>query len=281
MQAEELLRDGMLPEALSALQEQIRNDPADAKLRVFLFQLLSVLGQWDKAMTQLNVAAEMDSANLLMAQLSRYALNCEAFRKEVFAGGRTPLIFGEPAEWVSLLVQANQLLAGGKAEAAAELRDQAFEAAPGVSGTVNDEPFEWIADADNRLGPVLEGMIDGRYYWIPFDNIREITMEEPTDLRDLVWTPARFVWSNGGDAVGLIPTRYPSSEQSQDAAILLSRKTDWVEAGGEFYLGQGQRQLATDAAEYSLAEVRHVVLETECATAEAGADAPAQEAEDG
>ncbi|GAI96313.1 unnamed protein product, partial [marine sediment metagenome] len=80
MQAEELLQAGQLTEALAVLEDQIRSDPANAKLRVFLFQLLSVQGDWERALTQLNVAAEIDPINLLMAQVCRAALNCEALR---------------------------------------------------------------------------------------------------------------------------------------------------------------------------------------------------------
>ena len=47
------------------------------KLRVFLFQLLCVLGQWERALTQLNVAAELDAQALAMAQMYREALQCE------------------------------------------------------------------------------------------------------------------------------------------------------------------------------------------------------------
>ena len=40
MSAEELLRDLKLNESLAELQQQDRGNPADAKARVFLFQLL-------------------------------------------------------------------------------------------------------------------------------------------------------------------------------------------------------------------------------------------------
>ena len=68
MKYEELIKSGNLEEALSELENSVRANPADAGLRVVLFQLLSVMGNWERAMTQLNVAAEMDANNLLMAQ---------------------------------------------------------------------------------------------------------------------------------------------------------------------------------------------------------------------
>jgi type VI secretion system protein ImpE len=260
MKADELLKAGRLTEALAALQAQVRDNPADPKLRVFLFQLQSVLGQWDKAQTQLTVAADLDPTNLLMAQVCRDGLAAEAFRAEVFAGRRQPLVFGEPQEWVGLLLQSNQLAEQGNHDAARGLRERAFEAAPATSGTLNGEPFEWIADSDMRLGPMLEAVIQGRYFWVPVHNVREIRIEAPTDLRDLVWLEAMFTWSNGGTAPGLIPTRYPGSERSPEPALVMARRTEWDTRGDGASVGVGQRVLATDANEYPLLEVRHLVL---------------------
>ena len=56
--AAEALKQGNTATALQLLQTEVRNRPAEAGLRVFLFQLLCVLGQWDRALNQLNVAAD-------------------------------------------------------------------------------------------------------------------------------------------------------------------------------------------------------------------------------
>jgi type VI secretion system protein ImpE len=271
MQAEELLRAGQLQQALAALEEEVRADPADAKLRVFLFQLLSVLGDWDRALTQLNVAAELDATNLLMAQVCRAALVCEALRAEIFSGNRSPLVFGEPDEWIGLLVQANQMIAEGKYKASQKLRAKAFDAARAVTGSVDGQGFEWIADADSRLGPMLEAIIDGKYYWVPFTAIKQMQTEAPADLRDLVWMPGHFTWVNGGEAFGLIPTRYPGSEVSEDNAIRLARKTEWTEQAGETFIGLGQRVFATDTGEFPLLQVRKLQLDNST-TDEQGGD---------
>ncbi|MBC2713123.1 MAG: tetratricopeptide repeat protein [Desulfosarcina sp.] len=260
MQAEEYLQTGDLEKALATLTEEIRSNPSKVELRIFLFQLLSVLGQWDRAITQLNVAAEMDSDASLMAQVYRPALNCEVLRSNVFQGKRTPLIFGEPLEWMVWLTQVPGLLAAGNPKAAAELRDQAFEAAPAISGRIDGQAFTWIADADARLGPTLEAIINGKYYWIPFERIREIRIDKPVNLRDVIWATATFTWANQGQAVGLIPSRYPSSEEDEDSLFRMGRKTDWRDAGNDLFIGIGQRMLATDQGEYPLLEIREVFL---------------------
>lgn len=58
--AEEAVRAGDPRAALARLTDAVRAKPADARLRTFLAQLLSVLGQWERAHTQLNVVADLD-----------------------------------------------------------------------------------------------------------------------------------------------------------------------------------------------------------------------------
>jgi type VI secretion system protein ImpE len=263
MLADQSLREGRLDEALAQLQEQVRKDPANAKYRTFLFQLLSVMGQWERAMTQLKVVGELDAGTLAMVQAYRETVQCEALRAEVFSGARSPLVFGEPEPWMALLLEAQRHTAEGRHPQAAELRARAFDDAPATPGTIDGQRIEWIADADTRLGPMLEAVVNGRYYWIPFARIRRVHIEDPADLRDVVWTPVQFTWANGGEVVGMIPTRYPGSEAHEDDAIRLARKTEWVEAAEGVYLGQGQRMIATDTGEYPLMDVRQIDLESD------------------
>src|SRR4030095_16412752 len=87
-------------------QEGVRARPADARLRVFLFQLLCVIGAWERALNQLRVAGELDASTLAMVQTSREALQGERLREQVFAGQRVPLLMGEPQTWLALLLAA-------------------------------------------------------------------------------------------------------------------------------------------------------------------------------
>lgn len=258
MTAEELLRAGHLDQALAALQDRVRSQPADAALRVFLFQLLAVMGQWGRAANQLKVAGELDASTLPMVQTYRTALECEALRTEVFAGRHTPVVLGEPGDWLALLIQALRLEADGHAEAAGQLREQAFAAAPACPGTINQRSFAWFADADPRLGPVLEVIVNGRYAWLPMHNIHTLRCEAPCDLRDLVWLPAELSLSNGGNLVALIPSRYPGTEAASDDALRLARMTDWNAQG----LPLGQRLFADDGGDTALFDLRQLQLDS-------------------
>ena len=105
---------------------------------------------------------------------------------------------------------------------------------------------------------MLEAIINGRYYWVPMHRLKLVKIDPPEDLRDLVWLPAHFMLTNGGEIVGMIPTRYAGSETHDDSQIRLARRTEWLEKGEGVFEGLGQRILATDADEYPLLSVRQI-----------------------
>lgn len=257
--AEACIKNGDIQGAMGSLKQHIRDNPADVEPRIFLFQLLAVMSDWEKALTQLNLAADLDSGALLMAQTCRELIKCEEFRRSVFAGERAPLVFGEPEQWMATLIQSLAPASGGDAAVAASLAGKAFDAASPSSGSVDGESFEWIADADMRMGPATEVVVNGKYYWVPFSSIAEIKLQAPVDLRDLVWIPAEFKWQNMGESVGFIPVRY--SGATDDDQLLLARKTIWDDLGHDYYIGQGQRVWSTDKADYSILDLRHIVFD--------------------
>ena len=132
-----------------------------------------------------------------------------------------------------------------------------------AGGTIDGQAFEWLCDGDSRLGPVLEAVINGRYCWVPFSALKEIHIEPPTDLRDLVWAAAHLEFPNGGASVALIPTRYPRSVAFDDERVWLSRRTEWQPLPGsedDQYAGIGQRVLMSDQGEAGLLDVRLIEL---------------------
>lgn len=258
--AERSLRQGDPAEALARLQEGVRARPGDAGLRIFLFQLLCVAGQWERALNQLQVVAGLDAGALAMVQTYREALHCEMLRAQVFEGRKTPLVLGQPEPWLAWLIEAMILAGQGKPNEAAVLRARAFEAAAGSGGTLDGQPFAWIMDADSRLGPVCEIILNGRYYWVPFSRFSQIAVDPPEDLRDMVWMPAHVRFGNGGESVALIPTRYAGSEAG-GGRHLLARETTWTEVAPDVYHGSGQRTLATDAGDYALMDVRRITFD--------------------
>lgn len=266
--AREALRVGQPQRALELLQPQVRERPSDARLRTFLFQVLVILGQWDRALRQLALVAELDPSAQPMAQTYHAATLCEPLREQVFAGRKAPLLLGEPEAWTALLLEALLNEGEGDLANAGKLRAQALEQAPAVSGCVNGARFDWLADADSRIGPVLEAIVQGRYYWVPFTRIASIKLEAPEDLRDLVWMPAELQFTNGGDTVALVPTRYAGTPLD-DGGLAMARRTEWTEVAPGCFAGQGQRMFASPLDDYPIMDLRELVFDA----AGAGADA--------
>ncbi|MFT6458147.1 type VI secretion system accessory protein TagJ [Pseudophaeobacter arcticus] len=259
MTPEEHLRAGDPDQALAALQEQVRADPSNAKLRIFLFQLLCILGDWKRAVAQLRLSAELDANATVMAQAYREAILCEVYREKVFKGEKDPLILGEPEAWLAQLIEAQKMLAQGHVAQATALREAAYEAAPTSAGTINGTAFDWIADADMRLGPVLEVILNGRYFWLPFAQIQSLEIDEPSDLRDTVWMAGTLTLANEGALAVLIPTRYPGSETAE-AGAKLARMTNWQDLGGGAYIGFGQRLLTIGEQDFPLMDIRQLKI---------------------
>ena len=159
------------------------------------------------------------------------------------------------------MVEALRLTAQKQFSQALTLRNEAFDQAEAHPGTINKQSFEWIADADSRLGPVLELIVNGRYYWVPFEQIRALRISPPEDLRDLVWLPVELDWANGTQTMGLIPTRYPGSETEEDGAVRLARTTRWDAVAPDLFCGVGQRMWATDQDDYSLLQTEEVIFD--------------------
>jgi type VI secretion system protein ImpE len=104
-------------------------------------------------------------------------------------------------------------------------------------------------------------VVNGKYYWVPATAVQTLRIEKPADLRDVVWLPANVRWQNGGEAIALLPARYPGTESAADATLRLGQRTEWLDQGHETFHGLGQRVLTTDTEEHGLLDVRQVAFE--------------------
>ena len=244
--ADQLLRDGDLDGARSALVETVRSNPADARARMFLFQLLSVAGEWDKARTHLEAMARISPEAQMLAAVYGMALKAEAQRAQIFAGReKMPIIRGA---WAEGLADAIIHYANGRTAEGDAARDAALDSAPNTPGKLDGVQFDWIADVDARFGPTCEVIIQGRYGLIAFSEINRIESEGPRDLRDTVWYPVQIAFREGQSVAGLVPARYPGTESSDDISLRMGRSTGWKQTeSGE--IGCGQHLLGLSGGE--------------------------------
>lgn len=260
---EDALRSGDLSGALAAAKEGVRGHPNDADLRLVLLHLAALAGDWDAARRQLKVYGEMssDEQREFLAMTITSLIDAEEQRSAILAGEREPLIFGDPLPWVADLIQMHRHLAAGENEAAAKCRERVVEEAEAVPGRIDGKAFSWLGDTDWRFPAVLEVVIGGSYYWLPVQRLLSVTLSEPKGLRDLIWCPVNFKFTNGGDSPGYLCSRYPGSESSENEDLALSRGTVWDEPAPGIVTAKGQRVLTDGENDWSVLEVRRIDFE--------------------
>ena len=222
---------------------------------MFLWQVMALQGDWDKAATQLRSLASVAGETQMLATVYSQAIAAEKQRADAY-GGRAPFpVLVASSPWIATLAEGLGALARGEAGEGERLRDEAFDAAGDTPGAIDGDRFGWIADVDPRLGPCFEAVVSGRWGLIPFEAVTRIKTEGPRDLRDVVWLPVELALRSGQSAAALLPARYPGSEAAADG-VKLGRSTEWA---GDHPLGQ--RTWATDdGAERGLLEFREIMM---------------------
>ena len=119
-------------------------------------------------------------------------------------------------------------------------------------------------DGDARLGPVCETIVNGRYFWLPFNAIAEIRFQAPASVTDLVWRHALVRLTDGTEQVCQIPARYPFAADATDA-VKLGRTTDWLQLDedGTLYEGRGQKAWLSEQSESPLLSLSLVTFATD------------------
>lgn len=254
-----LLRDKGIAQAIADTERSIRAEPTAPTHRWLLFQLLCLTGDWARARTLLPAAAHAVAPSKTgaasVAMLYEQLITAEQARDQVFAGLSAPAFLGQAPAWALSLVEALAIESLGDQAAADARREAGLADAPSVKGWTDKGAFEWLADADSRLGPVCELMHEGQYFWVPMDEVSAIFLPEPNRIADLVWTPVSLSLVNGQTLQAHMPARYAGSEHASDAARL-GRETLWREQGSTGTFGIGQKMWMHDAGELALHDVR-------------------------
>jgi type VI secretion system protein ImpE len=118
-------RDTPLATRLSDAEIRVRTYPTQVSHRWELFQLLCVLGQWERAIQQLQVCAKQQPDQIATAHACRDLIRAERLRTKVFAGEQPPGFLFEPPPWVQGLVDALRLSAHGDIDSADRARSGA------------------------------------------------------------------------------------------------------------------------------------------------------------
>jgi type VI secretion system protein ImpE len=260
MNIKTLLDEGNLTGAIDLVTQQIRNNPAQSDLRVSLFELLSLKGDWERAEKQLDVVLHQDASLHLGIQVYLNNLKAEKSRLQLFEKGTPPHFMREPPAYIDSLLEAVNALRGNQFDAAVGLMEKAEEERPALPGTLNGKSFQDFRDACELTGPVLELIIHDKYTWVPWQEIKSVTLQPPRQLRDMVWAPARIESKNGAVGEVYLHALYPRSASHSNPQIQLGRMTEWNHLGGEVYLPVGLKLFMADEEDVPIFEALNIVF---------------------
>jgi type VI secretion system protein ImpE len=252
--AKELLAAGRLDAATEELASNVKANPNALQQRIFLFELLLFAGDWRRAEQQLDVIGQQSAETSLGVQTYRDNLEAERSRSYLFAEGRRPHFIADVPDYINLHLDAINRLREGNVGEARTILDRAEEERRAVGGKLNGQPFSDLRDYNDLLGPVLECIVQGQYTWIPFEQISQLEIDPPKQLRDLFWTPARIETREGTSGEIYIPALYEGSSSHPDNQVKLGRMTDWKDLGEGIYRASGLRLFLIDGEDKSLLE---------------------------
>lgn len=273
MTATEAFQAGDLAAAIEQQTREVRTKPMDHARRLFLFELLAFNGEFDRAKTQLGTVSYEDVGLEAATQKYRLLTESETARRRVYQEGLTPQFLTDAPEHMRLRLEAVQRLREGNGKMAADLLAEAEEVTPTISGMLNDQPFTLLRDADDILGPILEVMANGQYFWVPLEQVVAVMVNAPKYPRDLIWIPARLEMDATAGEV-FLPTLYPLTPTHTDPLVKLGRKTEWLQDGDSPVRGAGARMFLKDDDAISLLDWRTLeVQEVRQGSGEAAAPA--------
>jgi type VI secretion system protein ImpE len=260
--AKEYFQDGKLAAAIEQQTLEVKAKPAEVAARTFLFELLCFSGGYDRAEKQLDVIAHQSKEMEVGAEIYRQVLIAERARRAVFLEGRNPDFLTTPPDYVALHLEALALQRENHPEKARALLERALDMHPALPGEADGLRFAEFEDADLFLSPFLELIVNDKYAWLPFEQIKRIEIAKPSQLRDLLWVRAKLEARGGDLGEVFLPVLYSGSADHPDDAIKIGRQTGWVEAGAGLMRGAGQRLFAIDGNDKVMLEIAEVSFDS-------------------
>jgi type VI secretion system protein ImpE len=242
MNGRDYYQAGQLKEAIAAQTAEVKQHSGDAGRRGFLCELLCFAGNLERADVQLDALSSLDPQAALGISLFRQLVRAEQARRQFYTDGRLPEFLGTPTPVLRLHLEASIRLREGQPAEAARLLAQAEEQRPKATGECDGQAFTDFRDLDDLTAPFFEVLTsNGKYYWIPIENIETLELRDLSRPRDLLWRRARMVVRDGPDGEVYLPTLYAGSHGEEDERLRLGRLTEWRGGDGAPVRGVGLR----------------------------------------
>lgn len=233
------VKEGSMSGALSAAKAAVRSAPSDPVPRSALFALLAANGEQARASEQLETCLSLGGGASLVIYSVLLAASRE--RDAVMTGESAPRFPNDevPAwapAWQAALAALHRGDPALLAAAAAARADDLSK----LAGFNAEYEFEGFRHCDTRLCGCFEGIFNGRYSWLPLENVLRIAVpERPELLQDLVWLPVMVHLRRGEPLQGFLFATSPGTAEAGGEAEKLARTTTWDESHESVDLSRG------------------------------------------
>ncbi|WAC17857.1 type VI secretion system accessory protein TagJ [Luteolibacter sp. SL250] len=210
--------------------------------------MFAIHGEWSRAAEQLENALQLGGDPGLAVYL--IILKTISGRDEVLRGLADPHF---PAcdsipDWYPGWKAALEALHGGSPEPLAAAAADRADALDTITGFNEEYEFEGFRNCDTRLCGVFEGIFEGKYSWLPFEQVLRIAVPaRPEMLHDLLWLPVMIHLRKGAPLKGYLFSTYPGTAGRSDDAARLARDTGWDERFDTVDVGFGTQLFALGA----------------------------------
>lgn len=234
---------------------KIKSQPANIELRFQLVKLYCFQAEWDRAYKQLMTILGIEEEATRQVEWYKNLLLSERLREQVLSGERSPCgLEGTLPEWCLDLYKANECYGRGELERGESYRQKALAQAKTDAGSAENQGlFSWLADGDDRIGPILEFITAGGYRWVTLSEVQQIVINPPLEMLDMVWAKAAITLITGGEVNGYVPARYPLT-QLAEKQVKAGLVTHWLTEGESRHIGQGRKMWITDDLQFSIFE---------------------------
>lgn len=256
MDAKQAFDAGDLQGAIDAQIQVVKATPADTRARTFLFELYSFAGLWDKADKQLEVLGVQKAQAAWGVSVYQNIVAAEKTRANVFRDAAKPETFIDPPAFMQLHLDAIAKLRLGEEAAAMQLLEQSAAQQAEVKGEINGTAVTGLKNADELVAPFLEVIMMKDYVWVPWQQVKSLSIMPPNAPRDLIWAAAKLTLTDGVQRSCYLPTLYVNSSQSEKNEAKLGRLTDWATTENGPVRGVGQHLLVAGDADFGLLDVR-------------------------
>ena len=164
-----LFRAGRLAPAIEAANAGAAQEPDRSRRRVLLAELLLFAGNFERADTILDAAAELDPSAMVAIAEFRQLLRADLARRQLRRDGRVPEFLGDPTPALRASLAAFVAWRAGDGAEAARQIAEVETLRPRAGGFAGETAFEDFRDVDDLSRRLLRGADDDRQIFLDTD----------------------------------------------------------------------------------------------------------------